>query len=266
MINLHLLVSIVTYKSDINVLNNVIKKLKEGNSFLNFKIRIFDNSGDERISKFCLDNKIDFELSRTNFGFGKAHNINIEALSLVYDYKYVLILNPDLFITQKNLRRLIEYLEHSPDCACVSPLLKNEKSIPQNAIRLLPNPIDYLLRFLNLTPNYSLFINKPTNVPFVHGACLLMRVQDYLQLGGFDERYFLYCEDMDLCRNIISHDRSITVHSNSEAVHIWSALSHKSIKVFLIHLISIAKYYLKWGIISDKTMKNANSQFIKLLK
>ena len=81
---------------------------------------------------------------------------------------------------------------------------------------------------------------------FMHGCFMLFKTADFKYLGGFDERYFLYMEDADICRRIDKIEKKILFFPNVEITHQLQKGSSKSIKLFIYHLSSAIKYFLKW--------------------
>ena len=76
---------------------------------------------------------------------------------------------------------------------------------------------------------------------------MLFRSLDFKNLNGFDERYFLYLEDADLCRRIQQYEKKIMFFPNVHVIHEHQKGSSKNVKLFFIHLSSAIKYFLKWG-------------------
>jgi len=76
---------------------------------------------------------------------------------------------------------------------------------------------------------------------------MLFKTVDFKSLGGFDERYFLYMEDADICRKINKTEKKILYFPNVEIMHQHQKGSSKSVKLFIYHLSSAIKYFLKWN-------------------
>jgi len=77
---------------------------------------------------------------------------------------------------------------------------------------------------------------------------MLFRTQDFINLKGFDERYFLYMEDADICRRIDIIGKKMLYFPEVEIVHQYQKGSSTNVKLFFYHLNSAIKYFLKWGI------------------
>jgi hypothetical protein len=143
----------------------------------------------------------------TNLGFGAGNN---RAFSATHA-RYVLFLNSDTLVTECALDRLVNFADAHPDVGIIGPKLLNRDGSLQYSCRSFPNLATGLFRN---TPLGRLFpknrFNReylltdwdhttPREVDWVSGAAMLVRREAFQQLGGFDEGYFMYCEDVDLC-------------------------------------------------------------------
>ena len=147
-----------------------------------------------------------------NLGFGGGHNLALKQLADV-DAPYHLILNPDIVFDEDVLGRLADVMDSHPDVGLVMPKILYPDGSHQYLCKLLPAPIDLVLRrFLpgpwkglarRRTAFYELrFLdtNTPAYVPSLSGCFMFARRSVLEEVGGFDERFFLYMEDVDLCR------------------------------------------------------------------
>ncbi len=148
--------------------------------------------------------------SGRNGGFGFGCNLGAAA----GDAPYLLFLNPDARIQPADLRQLVAVLEAEPAVSLVAPraldgtgaLLPSQRrdmsvrTIWAQALfvhRLLPRA-----RWANEVDRDPAAYARAGNPDWVSGACMLVRRQAFQSIGGFDERFFLYCEDKDLCRRL----------------------------------------------------------------
>jgi GT2 family glycosyltransferase len=93
--------------------------------------------------------------------------------------------------------------------------------------------------------------NKQMDVPFLSGSFMFMRASILAEVKGFDERFFLYCEDLDLCRRIGEISRTV-YFPGAKIYHGYQKASYLNTKLMLIHSFSAIKYFNKWGWIFDK--------------
>ena len=144
--------------------------------------------------------KIDLVLSDVNGGFGYGNNLGVKhCIQNSKSVEYVFILNNDTVVSEGCIARLEEALVDSK-AICVSPLIvyPNQKTIWFGGGGFSMKNVGA----------YSLYKDKPISVlsklndvfesPFVSGCAMFMRISDYKKLGGFDERFFMYVEDVDL--------------------------------------------------------------------
>jgi GT2 family glycosyltransferase len=104
--------------------------------------------------------------------------------------------------------------------------------------------------------------DKQMNVPYLSGCFMLLRTQAAAEVGLFDERYFMYPEDMDLTRRI--HRRYQTIYyPEVSIVHEHSKASYKSLKMFGIHAINMCRYFNKWGWFVDAERERFNRAAIQ---
>jgi N-acetylglucosaminyl-diphospho-decaprenol L-rhamnosyltransferase len=148
-----------------------------------------------------------------NLGFARAANIGARQTSAAY----ILLLNPDCRLTPGSLAPLVTELERRPECQVAAPLVVDEDGTAQGNARGDPTMMTglfgrtSLMRRLfprlpgvtrHVVPADDVHADGSQEVDWVSGACCLIRRRAFDRVGGFDERYFLYWEDADLCRRI----------------------------------------------------------------
>lgn len=260
-----ILISIVTYNTDPVILRKLLHKLNN-----DFVISIFDNSSNDIIKKEIsslakLKNVVCRSLNQ-NIGFGNAHNRNI--FDSDKDFDYVLILNPDMDISSYQINVLLESLiiHRSDRVSIISPILINKDGSLQKFIREIPSIFSFFKKIFSINQiNYSEYISNVANVPIIHGACLLMSKKDYYKINGFSNEYFLYWEDLDLCRKVHFYNGKVLVDSNIRCIHLHNRESHRSASLAFIHLKSIIIYFKKWGLFQNKTTKKINKVLLNKL-
>jgi N-acetylglucosaminyl-diphospho-decaprenol L-rhamnosyltransferase len=141
-----------------------------------------------------------------NLGYGAGANRGLAAIECG---EYVLICNPDLVVHPGALDPLAAALDHHERWAIVGPRILTPEGVPYPSARLFPAPMvaaghalfgvlfprnPFTRRYR--TPDLQ---DRPTEVDWVSGACFLARRRALEEVGGFDEAYFMFAEDMDLC-------------------------------------------------------------------
>ncbi len=199
-----LTISIVNYNGGdylIECLNSLYKVREE----LEFDVHIVDNGSTdgsigEAQKKFPQFNYIE---NQENLGFGKAHNLVLKKAKT----PYVLILNPDSEVPPGTLSYMLDFMEKNPDVgASSSRVEKSDGTLDIASHRGFPTPwASFLYFFLKNDRLYHLTnrdMTKTHEVDAVVGAFMLMRKSVLETVGYFDEDYFLYGEDIDLCFRI----------------------------------------------------------------
>jgi len=178
-----------------------------------------------------------FLINSRNAGFATAVN---QALAIVSSDR-VLLLNPDCFLTRGAVETLEEELSRHPECAVAGPQILNEDGSVQGSARGDPTLFTGLFGrttlFTRLFPRSRVArrnvrtdaeqVNPGESfaVDWVSGACVLAPRASLAAVGGFDERYFLYWEDADLCRRLRAAGQTIRYVPASTVVHPGGASS-----------------------------------------
>ncbi len=240
--------TIVLYKNNIDVLKKTINSFLKIN--LKKKLYLIDNNADNKLQNHFKHPEIEYVFVGKNIGFAKAQNLILNRLNS----KYHLILNPDVFFEKDIIYPLIEQLNLNLNVSFVSPkVLYPDKSL-QYICRKNPNIFDLINRKIKLNKKKRYaneYRNKNLDVPFypsfIQGCFMLFKTADFINIKGFDERYFMYMEDADICRKIKMLNKKIMYFPLVKIIHIHNKSSSKNIKYFIIHLISAIKYFIKWS-------------------
>jgi len=269
-----------TYNTDEEVLgkkNNCFQKLK-----LNFKLFISDNSeknGLEEFIKKFSDDRIEYIFNNSNNGFGAGHNIVIEKLLKEKKdkgeniTKYHLIINPDIVFEEGTVEKIYDYMEQHPEIGQIGPKIKDPDGKVNYSCRLLPTPFNLIFRrFLpfkkliaKMDYEYEMRkydYNHIMEVPIVSGCFIFVPFKVFEEVGKFDERYFMYMEDYDLCRRI-GEKFKVIYYPEAEIIHEHGKASYKSRKMMIIHSQSAIKYFNKWGWFFDKERHKKRKNFLK---
>jgi len=218
---------------------------------LNKKLFLVDNSSTRSLQNFFIHKEIEYIFPGKNIGFGKGHNFVLEKLNS----KYHLLLNPDIEFTANIIPILISQLEKNKDVAFATPKVVYSNQEKQYVCRKHPTFFDMINRRVKIFPK-AIFKNeyrnqdttKSLNPDFIHGCFMLFKTTVFKELKGFDERYFLYMEDADICREIDELGKKKLYFPEVEIVHHHQKESSKNLKLFWVHTSSAIKYFLKWGV------------------
>lgn len=189
--------------------------------------------------------------AKKNLGYGRANNLVLRHLAS----KYHVIMNPDVILTEDSLRLLYDFMESRPSCAMAIPRLVGAGGTLLPVYRQDPTVLDLFARrfaprlLRRRTQAHSLAdrdYSKPFSVPFAQGSFLIVRTDLLKEAGGFDPRFFMYMEDADLCRRI--RERGELLYTPVTTVcHSWRQGSKNNPRLFMIHVVSIFRYFRKWG-------------------
>jgi hypothetical protein len=260
-------VSIVAYKSNPAELEQAIRSLSD--TSLRIIIVIVDNSPTEELGPLCRALGTEYLYTGNNLGFGAAHNIAFKKFSTS---KYHLVLNPDVQFGHKVLEELVAFLELNESVGLVMPRVVYPSGSPQKLCKRLPDPLDIIAR--RLFPGFlqrlfrrrmsafelcDMDMNKVLSVPFLSGCFMLIRKKVLNDIGTFDERYFLYFEDLDLTRRI--HQQYNTVYYPGVTItHRHDKGSYKSARHLFYSIQSAFRYFNKWGWIYDRDRDQINNE------
>ena len=189
-----------------------------------------------------------------NIGFGAASNRGIERCSS----EQILLLNADTRMKSGSLQALREYLEDQPEAAILGPRLLNPDGTLQTSCFHFPTPLHIFLYVSGLyrwIPRLPILkqrtLQKITNesarpVPWVLGAALAFRRETFEQSGGFDESFFMYFEEVDLCYRLFLQGKQIHFVPAAEIFHVGggSTIQNRAWS-YIQFFASLAQFYRK---------------------
>ncbi len=195
---------------------------------------------DNASSDHSLDSVADLPLTTiprgTNDGFAAGCNAGWRAGSA----PYVLFLNPDASIDERSLWRLVAVLETAPAIGAVAPRIEHPDGSLVFSLRRSPRLLSTYARALFLQRVFPRatwsdeIVRDPSRYGVAHepdwvsGACILVRREALEELGGWDEGYFLYREDADLCRRLWQSGRRVRFEPGATARHVGGASAQRS--------------------------------------
>ncbi|MDP3975781.1 MAG: glycosyltransferase family 2 protein [bacterium] len=194
-----------------------------------------------------------------NVGYGQALNRAVKKAK----GEYVFLCNPDLEAQDGSFQKLLHFADRTGEFGIIGPKLLFVEGGIQDSCRRFPNCWDLMIKRLGLSrwfpgrmEQYLMKHKKPdeqAEVDWLVGAALLMKRDTFQALRGFDERFFLFFEDTDLCRRCWEKQLSVMYYPDATFLHTRQRLSESAWpgfwifkKVFWIHLISAGKYFWKW--------------------
>ncbi|MDX1536025.1 MAG: glycosyltransferase family 2 protein, partial [Candidatus Spechtbacterales bacterium] len=204
--------------------------------------------------------------SNSNLGFGKAANRGIVQAK----GEYIVVMNSDVIIPEpQNITVMLEYLERNPDVGLVGPKLLNFDNSHQPSAFRYYTPLSIVLRRTPLGKtswgkekidkfmmrDYENLTETPTEVDWLMGSIMATKKSYIEKIGLFDERFFMYMEDVDLCRRYWENDLKVIYYPLAAVYHFHGRASRtKNIFFALLnkytrtHLMSAIKYFKKHGL------------------
>ncbi len=245
-------ITIVAFNDEADVRAAVSSIMEYTAGKLSKKIYIVDNSTEENELSSLAEEYGDvvYEKPGENLGFGGGHNYVLPKLAS----KFHAIVNPDILLQEDSFSILISFLEKS-GAGMAAPRLVDSEGNLQAAYRRELTLCDMAIRMFfsahfarrqHYHTMQDMDYGKPFPVPFAQGSFLVIRTGLFLELGGFDRRYFMYMEDADLCRQV-NHVSSLWYCPDTEVIHQWERGSHKNLHLMRIHIVSMFRYFRKWG-------------------
>ena len=193
---------IVLYRENYNILYKTLDKIRD------FKKIIIDNSNNTEL-KNKVESNFDIEkyiLNKKNIGFSAGYNQGVKLCKT----DFLLILNPDCIIDSKSIIKLHEKLSQNKDCFLTTSTSYNENNELTYAGGLLPE---------NGEKDFPIKLEGDICVENTLGACMFLKKKDFLEIGLFDEIFFLFFSDDDLCREIKKKNKYIIQVFKSKCIH-----------------------------------------------
>jgi hypothetical protein len=266
-------VSIVTYETDGEELAHLLDNLAASNHPVD--VTVVDNSPSDKLRTAVTDRQACYLHPGRNLGFGGGHNL---ALSRSLDKcKYHIVINPDIGLGERVIGDLFSFMEDHPDVGLVMPAIRNADGTDQGLCKRLPTPADLIVRrflgrigkvlFRGQWERYDLRTVDLTiacEVPCLSGCFMFMRSAVLQQVGVFDEKFFMYMEDVDLCRRI-GHLSKCAYYPFAAVTHGYAKGSYRDFKLLRRHAQSALRYFLKWGWFVDAERKQMNQRAGRVL-
>ena len=226
-------VVITTFKSGEKIKNCLNSISRE------YRVLLIENSNDLKVKKNVEKefSNVECVLTGSNLGYGKANNIGLKKVTT----KYALILNPDTTLHPSALENFLKTAEKIKEFAIMGPYIQEEKNKKNK----------------NYLQNHS-----PVQVANVKGFAMFLNLSEFEEIGFFDENFFFYFEEIDLCKRVVDHGKKIylvpdiKIHHEGGQAHdrsinmemelsrnwhwMWSTFNyHKKYKGFFISFLII---------------------------
>ena len=262
--------SIVSYHHRISEIKQVMDCVLAGPVE---KLYVIDNSLDDRLRELeCVSDRVHY-IHSVNRGYGAGHNIAIqEAMDLGATYHVVV--NPDIYFETGVLEKLVSFMNLHKNVGQIMPKVYYPNGELQYLCKLIPTPFDLMFkrflpssiverRMIKFQLRFTKY-NKIMNVPYLSGCFMFFRISALQDIGLFDERFFMYSEDVDLCRRIGEVSKTM-FYPMASVYHGYEKGSYKSWKLLKYHICSAIQYFNKWGWVFDKKRILRNKECLDAL-
>ena len=218
------------------LLRECLYSIKQNSNNQEIRLIVVDNASNDSSREMVQTLFPDVHLinSKANIGFARANNLGLSYA----DTSFILFLNPDTLVMPDTLTNMIEFMKNHPSVGVTSCKRKNVKGgIQTIGLQWFPSPFTELLSIFFLSEEtlqrFRGYLpikdpNKSDYVSVLYGTCLMMRKEVLEKVGHFDERFFMYSEDVDLSWRINGHGWKLYYLSEAEIIHHGGGASIKA--------------------------------------
>ncbi len=265
--------------NDLNVISDCIQSIIAGTHSTEYEIIVSDNGSSDGSSEFIRKNFPPCRVVENgkNLRFALGNNVGIKASC----GEYVLILNPDTIIHDGSLDRLIQFADRHPEAGAFGCRVLNPDGSYQISARPFPTirgewiaatflrPLAYLANYFVSDTYTGWNGDTEREVDWQSGCCVMFRGDLLKQLGGFDEQFFYYYEEVDLCKRVRMAGRPILFTPNATITHLGGQSTRRfklafELDKYITRYRYFYKYYGRKGVKSCRRVSLASLR-IRLL-
>jgi len=257
-----LTISIVNYNTR-ELLRQCLSSIYSASAPIKYRVCVVDNSSPDDSGKMVMEHfpSVHLIANGSNVGFGKAHNQVIRAT----DSEFILLLNPDVIVEPGSIEAMVEFMQSHGDVGILGCKLFNSDMSLQFSCRRYPSAPTIFLRGLYadvIFPGVRAFSHYTmadwdhaslAEVDWLIGSCMLIRRLALEDAGLFDENFFMYYEDVDLCIRMWRRWR-VCYFPYVYMVHYHLKQSHKlmNVRQRFIHMRSACHFFRKHGLFPSR--------------
>ena len=185
----------------LQTIEKYLKKIKP-------QVIVVDNDSTDNTLNLLKNKKITLVENSKNFGFAKASNLGAKKAT----GDYLLFLNSDMELINNNLLKMFEFIQKNPQIGTIGPKFLNPNKQIQASVFPPQTIINALKEFWFGQKTYSKYIPKgknPIPVWAISGGALMIKKTVFEKINGWNEKYFFYFEDLDLCRKLHRLNKSV---------------------------------------------------------
>ncbi len=265
--------SIIIVNYNVKVfLQNLLDSIQKASSGIQTEVIIVDNASDDGSIEFLREKypQIKLIVNKTNLGFGKANNIGLKEAK----GKYILLINPDAIVAEDTFSKMIEFFNQTPDAGLAGcKILNPDGTLQLPCRRSFPGPWTSFTKVTGLStlfPKSKIFArynltyldeNQTYEVDAISGSFMMMRKEVYDKVGGFDEQFFMYGEDLDLCYRIQKAGHKVYYVHSTQIIHYKGESTKRSnideTKVFYNAMHLFVKKHLSTSFLVELILRTA---------
>jgi len=253
-------------------LQNLLNSIAKASRNCQTELIIVDNASDDGSVEFICDKfpEVKLIVNKKNLGFGKANNIGLAQAK----GKYILLINPDSIVREDTLDKMIEFFEKTAEAGLAGCKILNPDGTLQLACRRsFPGPWTSFCKVTGLStlfPKSKIFArynltyldeNQTYEVDAISGSFMMIRREVYEKVGGFDDDFFMYGEDLDLCYRIQKAGYKVYYVHNTQIIHYKGESTKRSnldeTKVFYDAMKLFVKKHLSSSFLVEFILRSA---------
>lgn len=229
--------SVVSHEQ--NALVNQLLQDVERHCARDVEIILTQNVADATV--FLVSDPVQVIVNDAPRGFGANHNTAFARCRT----EFFCVANPDVRLTRNPFAPLLQSLAQ-PDAGVAGPLVRNPAGGIEDSARRFPTAASLARKFFVPTQGPDYPVDRGAlAVDWIAGMFMLFRADTYRALGGFDEAYFLYYEDVDLCRRLRRLGKRVIFNPQSEIIHDARRASRRDPRLARHHAASVLRFLLR---------------------
>lgn len=236
---------VVNYNTP-HLVRQLLDSIRRHSGDLDYDVIVVDNNSDQEARYFPANDQRE-QVVHLNRNIGFARAVNLAAGRAVGDY--LLFANPDCVLRECILGEMIAYLQQHENCGACSPRLIFPHGEVHSSLRRFPDHSNIRHSRGSLLASrsggYTLDADRSRKpVEAMSATFLMIERKLFLEMGGFDESYFMYVEDTDLCRRLFDAGKEVIYLGDLEVVHQWGMSTRRCpLRMKFEHHCSIRNYF-----------------------
>ena len=220
---------IIVHHQTPELLRLCLKSIRENSAGLNHEITVVDSTISRRAKDLVTEHyrEVKYLPFKENLGYSRGVNIGIKNSS----GKYFLILNPDVIVTEGAVQKMLSYMKKHPDIGILGPQILNFNGTHQRNFFSFYRPVTIVARrsflgrlglFKKALDDFLMTdadVSKTQTPDWLMGSAIMVSREALERVGGMDERFFMYFEDVDWARRFWHNDYKIIYYPDAIMYH-----------------------------------------------